>query len=106
MGFDLTVDVSDDSADGPPSAAEVLESREPIPLRELFDRAFLREHTAFRTFGEMVRASPSSASSPAELGAVPGEEWDAFVAETTAFDDAAAMVAAARERWFARQFGL
>ncbi|MDS0300680.1 hypothetical protein NDI76_18175 [Halogeometricum sp. S1BR25-6] len=106
MGFDLTVDVSDDSAEGPPSAAEVLGGRDSIPPTALFDRTFLREHTSFRTFGEMVRASPSSASSPAELGAVPGGEWDAFAAETTAFEDWEAMVAAARERWFARQFGL
>ncbi|MDS0295438.1 hypothetical protein [Halogeometricum luteum] len=106
MGFDLTVDVSDDSAEGPPSAAAVLAEWESIPPTELFERAFLREHTSFRTFGEMVRASPSSASSPAELGVIPREEWDAFVAETTAFENAAAMVAAARERWFARQFDL
>jgi hypothetical protein len=66
----------------------------------------VREHTDFDTFDEMVAASPSNATTADELGRVGDGEWDAFVAETTVFEDEEAFVFAARDYWVAVQLGL
>ena len=95
-----------ETAEDLPDPHSVVGRTEEVPLREVFDDAFVREHTEFGSFDEMVAASPSDATSADELGKVGDGEWDAFVAETTAFDDEEAFVFAARDYWVAVQLGL
>lgn len=89
-----------------PDPHDVVGRDEEVPLREIFTETFIRENTDFDNFDEMVAASPSEAADADELGTVGDDEWDAFVAETTIFEDEEAFVFAARDHWVAVQLGL
>ena len=95
-----------EAAEDLPDPHGVVGRTEEVPIGEVFDEAFVREHTDFDTFDEMVAASPSDATTADELGRVGDGEWDAFVAETTVFEDEEAFVFAARDHWVAVQLGL
>jgi hypothetical protein len=95
-----------ETAEDLPDPHSIVGRDEEIPLREIFDDAFIQEHTDFDTFDEMVAASPSDAADADELGKVGDDEWDAFVAETTVFEDEEEFVFAARDHWVAAQLGL
>jgi hypothetical protein len=94
------------SADGLPDPHDIVAKDEEIPVRELFDEAFMRAHTAFETFDEMVAASPSDADSADDLSLVAEGSWDAFVAETTDFGGEEEMVFAAIDDWVGDRLGL
>jgi hypothetical protein len=89
-----------------PHPRDVVGEHEEIPVEAIFDETFMQEHTDFETFDEMVAASPSDAEDAGELELVPDGTWDAFVAETTVFEDEEAMVFAARDHWVETQLGL
>lgn len=95
-----------ETAEELPDPRSVVGRDEEIPLDEIFSETFVREHTEFETFDEMVAASPSDATSTADLGKIGDGEWDAFVAETTVFEDEEAFVFAARDNWVEIQLGL
>lgn len=95
-----------EEADDLPDPRDIVAEDEEIPLEAMFDAEFMADHTDFETFDEMVAASPSEASSAAELELVPSGEWDEFVAETTDFDDEEEMVFAVRDHWVAKVLGL
>jgi hypothetical protein len=89
-----------------PHPHDVVGKHEEIPIADIFDEVFIEEFTDFDSFDEMVAASPSDASSAAELKLVPDGTWDEFVAETTTFEDEEKMVFAARDHWIETQLGL
>lgn len=89
-----------------PDADEVYDPEEPIAIDDLFDDAFVRAHTPFDSFDDLVAASPSDADSAAELETVPEGAWDEFVASRTGFDDEEALVMAARDHWVAKRLDL
>lgn len=94
------------AVDDLPTADEVMEGRDEVPITELFTEEFMAEYTDFDTFEGMVAASPSDATSVDELSLVSDRTWDEFVAETTVFADEEEMVLAVRDRWVAEQLGL
>ncbi|WP_418279836.1 hypothetical protein [Halorubrum sp. DTA98] len=104
----LQTDLEDaaESHDELPSAEDVYDESESIPLADVFDDAFVSEHTAFATFDELVAASPSDAADGDELGYVGHGDWDEFVAESTDFDDEEAFVMAGRDHWVAKRLDL
>ncbi|SDN30679.1 hypothetical protein SAMN04487949_0006 [Halogranum gelatinilyticum] len=102
----IDVEAAAEAAEDLPTAEEVLAGRDEISITELFSEAFMAEYTDFDTFDEMVAASPSDASSAADLSLVPDGTWDEFVAETTVFADEEEMVLAVRDHWVAEQLGL
>ncbi|MFC6765286.1 hypothetical protein [Natrinema soli] len=89
-----------------PDAGDVYDADEEIPITDVFDDAFVREHTEFDSFDEMVAASPSDADSTADFEMVSHGEWDEFVAETTDFADEEELVMAARDHWVAKRLDL
>jgi hypothetical protein len=93
-------------ADDLPDPRDVSARHEEIPIADIFDDVFVDEFTDFETFDEMVAASPSDASSAAELELVPDGTWNEFVTEATVFDDEEEMVFAARDHWVETQLGL
>jgi hypothetical protein len=93
-------------AENLPHPRDIVGEQEEIPIKDIFDEAFMREHTDFETFDEMVAASPSDVESTDDLGLVPDGTWDKFVAETTAFGDEKAFVFAARDHWVRTELGL
>ncbi|GGJ03423.1 hypothetical protein GCM10008995_11470 [Halobellus salinus] len=106
MADDTNLRKAAETADDLPDPHSVVGKHEEVPLTEVFDGAFVREHTEFDTFDEMVAFSPSEAATADELGTVGDGEWDAFVAETTVFEDEEAFVFAARDHWVAVRLGL
>lgn len=94
------------SATGLPDPHDVVGKDQEIPVRELFDEAFVQEYTGFETFDEMVAASPSDADSADDLSLVPAGTWDEFVAAHTVFDDEEEMVFTAIDHWVAERLGL
>lgn len=106
MADDANLRRAAETAEDLPDPESIVGRDEAVPLREIFDEAFIGEHTDFDTFDEMVAASPSEAADADELGKVGDGEWDEFVAETTVFDDEEAFVFAARDHWVAVQLGL
>jgi hypothetical protein len=95
-----------EAAEDLPDPHSVVARDEEVPIRDLFNDAFVRAHSEFGSFDEMVAASPSDAETADELGLVPDGLWDEFVAETTDFEDEEAMVFAAIDEWVARQLDL
>ncbi|WP_101295930.1 hypothetical protein [Halegenticoccus soli] len=89
-----------------PEASDVYDHDETPHVTDLFDVAFIRAHTEFESFDEMVAASPSDAASADELERVRHGEWDEFVAETTDFKNEKALVMAARDHWVAKRLDL
>lgn len=106
MVLETDIEAAAKEHDSLPDADDVHNEGESIPVTELFDPAFVQEHTEFESFDEMVAASPSDAGSASELETVPHREWDEFVAETTDFENEKALVMAARDYWVAEQLGL
>ncbi|MDS0295216.1 hypothetical protein [Halogeometricum luteum] len=106
MVLDTDLESTVASADDVPEASDVHDIGSDVPIDEVFDEAFMAEYTEFDSFEEMVAASPSDASSAAELEQVPTGEWDEFIAETTAFADDEEMVLAARDHWVAKKLDL
>jgi len=106
MARDAELRRAAETAEELPDPRSVVGRDEEIPLREVFDPPFVREHTDFETFDDMVAASPSDATSADDLGKIGDGEWDAFVAETTVFEDEEAFVFAARDHWVEVQLGL
>jgi hypothetical protein len=106
MADDANLRRAAETAEDLPDPHSIVGRDEEVPLRDVFDEAFVRENTDFDTFDEMVAASPSEAADADELGKVGDGEWDEFVAETTAFADEEAFVFAARDHWVAARLGL
>lgn len=94
------------SATDLPDPHDIVGTDEEIPVRELFDEAFVQEYTEFETFDEMVAASPSDADSADDLSLVAEGMWDDFVAAHTVFDDEEEMVFTAIDDWVAERLGL
>ncbi len=106
MARDAELRRAAETAEELPDPRSVVGRDEEIPLGEIFNETFMREHTDFESFDEMVAASPSEATSANDLGKIGDGEWDAFVAETTIFEDEEAFVFAARDHWVEVQLGL
>jgi hypothetical protein len=106
MARDAELRRAAETAEELPDPRSVVGHDEEIPLEDIFDETFMREHTDFETFDEMVAASPSDATSADDLSKIGDREWDAFVAETTVFEDEEAFVFAARDHWVEVQLGL
>ncbi|SEV80250.1 hypothetical protein [Natrinema salifodinae] len=106
MAFETDLETAAAHRDDLPDPDEVYDFDAEIDVTDLFDAAFVREHTAFESFDELVAASPSDAGSADELETVPHGEWDEFVADATAFDDEQAFVLAARDHWVAKRLDL
>jgi hypothetical protein len=86
--------------------AHELDGTHQIPADELFSSQFMRRHTRFCSFGEMVAASGFKVESTEDFAAIPDQDWDQFIRQETSFPNWAAMQEAAGEEWVARKMGL
>lgn len=77
-----------------------------IPVTELFPPEFMRRHTDFDTFGEMVDASGFKIESQEDFRNIPDQEWDDFVAERTRFLNWKDMMGAAGKAWASKKLRL
>ncbi|OVE84069.1 hypothetical protein [Natronolimnobius baerhuensis] len=104
----LETDLEETAAkqDDLPNAEDVYDRNEEIPLTDVFDDDFVAKRTEFKSFDELVAASPDDVGSAAELETVTDGEWDEFVAERTEFADEEELVMAARDHWVAKKLEL
>lgn len=93
MGFELNPDFEEE-------LLRAMKERlgETMTADEMFTADFMREHTAFTSFDEMVAASPIAGTTLEQLAEdLQRPEWDAFVAEHSRFPSWADMLSAAAQ---------
>lgn len=77
-----------------------------VPVSELFTPEFMRRHTDFQTFDEMVAESRYNVESLGDVDRIPEARWDEVVRCGTGFESWAAMRRLAEEGWVRRELGL
>jgi hypothetical protein len=76
-----------------------------LAFSELFSDEFMKEHTDFKSFPQMVEENPFETQSKEDLEAVPDDEWEEYVSSRTRFANWEAMREAAAGDWISRQMG-
>lgn len=71
-----------------------------MPLGEILNDSFMRMHTKYRTWNEMLDQSPFRGKS---TGNFTNPEWDAFVRQNTKFASWKEMLKAAAKEMFKRE---
>jgi hypothetical protein len=77
-----------------------------VPAHELLTHDFMRRHTRFGSFAELVVASGFKGSTAEEFAAIPDDEWDAFIKRATTYSSWHALLQAAAAEWTSRELGL
>ena len=85
---------------------EELDGTHELSLPELFPPRFMSRHTSFQTIDEMMDASEFPTGSAEDFAAIPDDEWDRYVAETTQFSDWDEMKGAAAKEWASARLAL
>lgn len=86
-------------------SAEELDGENKIPFDELFDESFMRSHTEFESFDELIDESPWEVESEDDFIAIPEDEFDEYVAEHSEFDDWEEMKGVAAQKWMSSRLG-
>jgi hypothetical protein len=86
--------------------AESLRGQREVPLADLLTTDFLRKHTAFSSFDDLLRASGFKVDGPEDFTAIPDAAWDAYIATATSFPNWKAMLEAATKEWVAKKLKL
>lgn len=77
-----------------------------VPVIEVLTVEFMRQHTKFGSFGEMIEASGQKVESAEDFAAIPDDVWDEFVRKNTKFESWNAMLSAAGAQWAQKKMGL
>jgi hypothetical protein len=88
--------------------ARVLDGKHQIQLSELFPASFLRAHTRFSSLDDLeskARERGFSLGSQEDWDNLPGDQWDAFIAEHTHFTTWKDMLGKGAAEWTSRQLG-
>jgi len=85
-------------------ARKLLENRA-LPIYELFTTKFMHEYTEYPNLQVMLDDSGFSIHSPEDLDAIPDDQWDAFICESTSFSDWCEMLETAVCEWVETQIG-
>ncbi len=86
--------------------AAALSGLDRVPASELFTAEFMRRHTDFTTFDEMVAGTGYGVESLSDVDRVHEARWDAVVRHRTGFGSWAEMRRLAEESWVRRELGL
>lgn len=86
-------------------AAEKLDGKHSVSLGELFTTEFMQRHTPYESLEELFIAGHFEVNSKEDLEAIPDEEMDAHVAQTTEFDSWEDMQSAAVKNYTAKKLG-
>ena len=82
-----------------------LEGNHTLPFLELFSDAFMQECSSFSSFADFLEAGGFEVNSPDDFKAIPDDEFDAHIAETTDFDSWESMQKAAVAEYLKKQLG-
>lgn len=83
---------------------KALEGNHSVPIQEMFPPAFMRANTSFGTIDEMLEAK--GVASKEAFEALPDEEWNAFVRDTTPFGSWEEMKRQGASAWATSKLGL
>lgn len=86
-------------------AAREIDGENEIPLVELFPPSFMQKYTDFQDIEEFFDQSPWNVESQDDLEAIPQQEFDSYVSDTTQFDSGEEMQGKAVEEWAAKELG-
>lgn len=77
-----------------------------VPANELFNEGFMREHTRFASFQDMLDASGFKVETDEDLEAIPEDVWELHVRTHTDFPSWDEMQGVAAEEWTMKKAGL
>jgi len=70
-----------------------------VALTEILSPAFMRAHTRFSSFENMLEKSPFTVKTAEDFRAIPDAEWEAYVRRSTKFTSWEAMQKQAGAEW-------
>ena len=76
-----------------------------IPFEELFYNEFMKEHTSFKTFDELLEKSGFQVDNQEDFKNIPDNEWNIFIKENTKFESWEEMQSEAGTKYVANQLG-
>jgi len=86
--------------------AQEIEGENTVPFSELFNSSFMRQHTSFESFDALLEDGGFEVEDQDDFEAIPEENLDPHIQETTDFEDWEEMLNTAVETWVAGKMGL
>lgn len=77
-----------------------------VTFEELFPKYFMKRHSDFETFNELLDAGGYNVETQEEFEALPQEEWNDYIKKVTDFTDWQEMLTEAGTRYAGRRLGL
>lgn len=87
-------------------AAKKLDGEHQVAFGDMFTKSFMLKYTEFSTFDEFLVAGNFIVNSPEDFEAIPDDEMDNHVVNTTKFSSWEEMLGSATEEYIANQLGL
>jgi len=84
--------------------AEKLNGEHSVPLDELLDSSFMRQHTSYTSFDELLQDGGYSVESQEDFESIPDDEFDRHVQKHTSFNDWQEMREAAAGDWLKKKW--
>lgn len=85
--------------------ASELEGTHDVPLDELFTSDFLKKHSSFSSFDELLSAGNFEVNSQEDFDAIPDDVFDRHIASVTDFDSWESMLGEAASEYTYKQLG-
>jgi hypothetical protein len=86
--------------------ARDLDGSQTVPMDQLLNDAFIKEHTKFSSLDDFLTASGFEINSTEDFEAIPDDQWDACVKKGTSFSNWQEMMESAAADWTRRKLGL
>ena len=83
---------------------EELPKEQSVTFEELFHQSFMKAHTKFSTFDELLLAGNYVIHSQEDFDAIPQSELDAFISKNTTFDSWDDMLSTAGTEYLSKRF--
>jgi hypothetical protein len=83
-----------------------LEGTHSVPVTELLTPAFLSSCSRFRSAEELFEASGFPVNSQEDFAAIPDDQWDAFIGQSTSYSNWEEMLHAAGAAWAKTRLGI
>lgn len=74
-----------------------------IPIQELLNDEFMKEHTKYQTCQEMFDESPFKIESQADFDVIPDDQWNVYIRLNTKFSDWNGMLEEAAKEMIKRE---
>lgn len=84
-------------------AAQELEETQFVPFSELFSSSFLKDHSSYTSFEELLASGNFEVNSQADFEAIPDELFDKHISQSTDFPDWKTMLDTASSEYLAKK---